>query len=388
MQRNSTIRSLDGTRGVAALLVAVYHFTLHTEFSKNFYLFVDLFFILSGYVMIRTYGEKLSSQVDVRSFMFRRFGRLYPLHIAMLILAVLSYNTLEAVKFFAQPLGLGGLLNSPGVAHVSFPGLYSIVTNVFLLQGFDLSSQVASINGPSWSISVEFYTYFIFALAMLWIAAKWRKAAFLAFAAFGMSVTIYHSIVAGHCMATGECMDIFDSQAIFRCIGGFFIGVLIYEFDTVRWMKNTTLALVCQIGFLVCVVLILTESRLHPALALVANVAFAGLILSLQTDRGPLAYLLNLPPIQYLGKISYSIYLCHWSFLLMSGVIQKHVSLGLKLAMLCAYLLIVLVVATFSFRFIEEPFRLATRRIADRRFVSPAHYGAEEAAPGAQVSAR
>jgi len=378
---NIEIRSLDGIRGIAALLVAVYHFTLHSDFSRSFYLVVDLFFILSGYVMIRSYSNRLSSRIELANFMFRRFGRLYPVHLAMLILVVLSANALEYLKIVARPLGLGGLLNSP-VVHLGFPGAHAIAANLLLLQGFGPVSQSWDINHPSWSISVEFYTYLIFALAMLWLAAKWRKAAFVALGASGMVFTVCWSIIGQHCLSDGECMNVFDGLSIFRCIGGFFIGVLIFEFDTVRWMKSAIWASACQIASLLLMLLIMAGSGPLPALALFSNIAFAGLILSLQTDRGPVAYLLNRPAIQYLGKLSYSIYMCHWSFLMMSDIMHKPVSPALKLAVLCAYLLIMLAVAALTYVLIEQPFRLATRRAAKRFFVDPAQSRAGEASSG------
>ncbi len=374
MQRNSSIKSLDGARGVAAILVAIYHFTLNTEATRSFYLFVDLFFILSGYVMIRSYGEKLSNQTEVKSFIFRRLGRLYPLHVATMVFGVLLYNSLQPIKFLVQSIGLGGVLNSPGVVHTSLPGLYAVVINLLLLQGFS----DASINGPSWSISVEFFTYIIFALAMCWLARKWHKPAFVILAVSGTAFTIAWSVFENHCLVVGECIGDLDRLSIFRCIGGFFTGVLIFELNSIEWMKNRFWCGFSQIAFLVLGIFIISSSPWHPGLALFSNIAFAGLIISLQSDTGPVAYLLSRRFPQFLGKISYSIYLCHWSLLLMNGVMQKDHPVYIKLGILFAYLLVCLCVASLMFRFIEEPFRIATRRIADRRFFNPLPMSAEK----------
>ena len=84
-------QALDSWRGVCALLVAATHFHIDSHVYTNAFLrhaglFVDFFFVLSGFVITHAYGRKLASPDNVREFVIRRFGRLWPLHAVMLLL--------------------------------------------------------------------------------------------------------------------------------------------------------------------------------------------------------------------------------------------------------------------------------------------------------------
>jgi peptidoglycan/LPS O-acetylase OafA/YrhL len=82
--------TLDSWRGICALLVAVFHMPLAgalagNQFIRGSYLFVDFFFVLSGFVIAHAYGAKLTRGEGLAKFMVTRFGRLFPLHAFMLL---------------------------------------------------------------------------------------------------------------------------------------------------------------------------------------------------------------------------------------------------------------------------------------------------------------
>src|SRR5512141_2294033 len=84
-------QALDGWRGLCACLVALFHFHGYSpvyswDVIRNSYLFVDFFFVLSGFVIAWNYSSRLGSAVEVKQFLVLRVGRLYPLHIFMLFL--------------------------------------------------------------------------------------------------------------------------------------------------------------------------------------------------------------------------------------------------------------------------------------------------------------
>lgn len=81
--------ALDSWRGVCACLVAFMHFDVYSHFHTlpfvwNSYLFVDFFFVLSGFVISASYRTRLMLGFGVCKFMLLRFGRVYPLHLFML----------------------------------------------------------------------------------------------------------------------------------------------------------------------------------------------------------------------------------------------------------------------------------------------------------------
>src|SRR3954447_25021058 len=90
--------ALDSLRGICATFVVIYHFESDAfirkiPFIQHGFLFVDFFFVLSGFVIAANYRDKIASEYSILKFFFLRLGRLYPLYVSMLfaflVLAVL-----------------------------------------------------------------------------------------------------------------------------------------------------------------------------------------------------------------------------------------------------------------------------------------------------------
>lgn len=124
---------LTSIRGFAALIVSYFHARLvlfpqwkagiaeSTQFLEVGFIWVDLFFILSGYVMMHVYRESFQSEVTFakwRGFMWLRFSRIYPLFLTTLLVLVLweSYKYLNAMYFYGGPLlGSWGMNGAPAL---------------------------------------------------------------------------------------------------------------------------------------------------------------------------------------------------------------------------------------------------------------------------------
>jgi len=112
------------------------------------------FFVLSGFVIAINYLDKIFTFKDIILFQKKRFLRLYPLHFIMLII----FLFIEITKYIAEAkFGLNAS-NKPFTTN----NLVSFLANIFLIQNYTVSN--LTFNTPSWSISAEFYTYFLFAL--------------------------------------------------------------------------------------------------------------------------------------------------------------------------------------------------------------------------------
>jgi peptidoglycan/LPS O-acetylase OafA/YrhL len=160
------IHGWTALRAAAALWVALFHFSPHfggaidLRLISKGYLAVDLFFILSGAVMFHVYSSSLISsgtgnKFSWRSYMGRRFARLYPVHFVTMIFAVI-------ILYGGPALGFGGY------PKYSLP--FAILINGFALQS--LGFMGLSLNYPSWSISAEFCAYIAFLpLALLTLKA-------------------------------------------------------------------------------------------------------------------------------------------------------------------------------------------------------------------------
>ena len=108
------ISSLTPLRGIAAILVVLYHFdvflvvhqfphlidTKYSNIITNGYLWVDFFFILSGFVIFHVYGKKLSNRdrTVVKKYLWARFSRLYPLHVFVMLLFIIQ--TVVLYRYF------------------------------------------------------------------------------------------------------------------------------------------------------------------------------------------------------------------------------------------------------------------------------------------------
>src|SRR5688500_7682636 len=99
-------KALDGWRGLCALSVALMHLNFagnyqDVHFVDNAYLFVDFFFVLSGFVISHSTWDRLSSTQDLTSFVVRRFARLWPLHATVIAILV----PIEAVRVYLISIG-------------------------------------------------------------------------------------------------------------------------------------------------------------------------------------------------------------------------------------------------------------------------------------------
>jgi len=147
---------LESLRGVAACLVILFHSSfnfglLPVAFISNSYLFVDFFFIISGFVMSYAYGGKIKEGLSFKNYIFLRLGRIYPLHLFMLFL----WLPYILIKQYMYTSGYGG------TDQFEASNLSSFISNLVLLQSMGLHSHL-SWNGPSWSISTELFAYVIF----------------------------------------------------------------------------------------------------------------------------------------------------------------------------------------------------------------------------------
>ena len=116
-------------------------------------LFVDFFFVLSGFVITHAYMTKLETRLDMYSFMLRRFGRLWLLHFTVLM----AFIGLEIVK-----LALASRIQMPVPPFGESNSTEAILPNLLLLQSMFIHGH-PTWNIPSWSISTEFWTYLGFA---------------------------------------------------------------------------------------------------------------------------------------------------------------------------------------------------------------------------------
>ena len=139
----SRFEALDAWRGVCALLVAMFHLQAYSHiydlsFVRHSFLFVDFFFVLSGFVIAGSYRAKLLDGFSIWHFMLLRLGRLYPLHVAVLVVFI----GIELLRFrFSGTLG-----GQNGDKFTEAHSINFIVTNLLLIQSLNIHKTLTWIS--------------------------------------------------------------------------------------------------------------------------------------------------------------------------------------------------------------------------------------------------
>jgi len=306
---------LDSVRGIAALSVVIHHVVISrtviaafpqkawidVPFFHNAWLFVDLFFVLSGMVISLNYATSDLRGFSLREFVVRRLARIYPLHIVTLVaMLMLRFARLGLVA-------IGIFAVAPIQTEVNTG--YSFFLNVLLLHSMGLLDHL-SWNGPSWSISTEFYTYLLFGVLLLWAQHFGSRRLF-----YAASVVLVIGSVLLIVFGLGkQSLDFHTDFGFLRCVLSFFIGVLTVKI--VSGLPPTSLRVtpsMVQIGALLAGLLIICLVGTYPAISFAAPFVFAVLLGSLKAFPAawPLPGLLAVRPLVWLGKRSYSIYMVH-----------------------------------------------------------------------------
>jgi peptidoglycan/LPS O-acetylase OafA/YrhL len=294
--------SLDGWRGIAAILVVLHHFPsisplYSSVFIKNSWLFVDFFFVLSGFVIAANYSDKLGNGFSISKFMALRLGRLYPLHFVMVIAFIVS----EALFYFAQ-----GLM--PESSREFFSGKTSvagIVSSLTLTQSWGFHDGLVW-NGVAWSISTEILAYFVFAVLAL-LFPFYRNLCMVLLIVLSATLIVLQTT---HIIPTDRFID------IARCFMGFAFGVLLNNLYIFAINHNFQ----TKFGFLSFTALELSVTALAISFVMLSNalpshvftaLAFAPAVFIFAFDRGALSAILSTRLFVLLGTLSYSIYLIH-----------------------------------------------------------------------------
>ena len=333
--------ALTGIRGIAAWGVVLYHIRLSLTailppqaialFAKG-YLAVDLFFILSGFVIWYNYAARIErgGWSEARLFLWRRFARVWPLHGAILLGFV----------------GLAAMLLATGRDASGYP-LRELPLHLALVQNWGFTSQL-TWNHPAWSISTEFAAYLLFPLFV--VAAPWRRfpSWTLLMLAAMLALTLHALFALRGYSGLGE--DI-PGMGLWRCLAGFAMGCLMCQLWQ-RWKDHAHGGGLAALG---CAAIITGAwlARL-PETAWVPAAFFAGLM-ALALGRGPVVRLLGGKALTYLGEISYSTYLAHFGLFILFKLAFVDASLQLGWGGLAGFLALVMVASVGLYHGLEKP---------------------------------
>ena len=318
--KKAHFRTLDSWRGIAALLVALFHLNLYSaiyplDFVRNGYLFVDFFFVLSGFVITYSYGDRLKTLDDLCAFAIRRFGRLWPLHVVVL----LAFVAAEGAKAVMAARGASFYLPP-------FTGTNSVDTipiNLVFGQSFGLVQHL-TWNPPSWSICAEFWTYLVFATVLV-VSSTWL--ARFRFAALGLIAAILAASVSILVLFSQHGMDASYDLGFVRCLYGFLVGHLTYRLFQVT-PKATLDSRLPEWAMLIVIVEYVSLAG-RGEYSFFAPLVFAAAVFVFAFEAGPVSRLMSNKVNDWLGKISYSIYM--WQAFIIFNFVDRPVSIVEKI---------------------------------------------------------
>jgi peptidoglycan/LPS O-acetylase OafA/YrhL len=285
-------------RGIGALSVAFFHFNVGGHFNNTFGdnagILVDGFFVLSGFVIALNYIDRIKTTQDLIIFQRKRFLRLYPLHIIMLF----AFVIVEVAKYFVE-VKFGLIANNRAF---TTNNINAFLANAMLIQNWVLPT--LTYNGPSWSISAEFYTYAIFGILLV-LTNRRRKL---------LVTSLIVSILGFGFLLSVNGMSSDNISGPLRCLYAFSIGALAccaYNFlrNTIV-LKSSIPSVISLISSIVIVIFFgVKESNFVELIPLFFGMTILVLVLTKQDQKIHRA--LSNDWTVYLGTISYGIYMIH-----------------------------------------------------------------------------
>jgi len=350
------IASIDGLRAIAVTAVVLYH--LGISWIPGGFLGVDLFFVISGYVITRLILDSInqSSALDLREFYAARLRRIYPAFIFMVVCIIIFIGVWapEAIKRFLSdlPYALTGSINWLLVArHQDY---FEAIGRPPLLQ-------------HTWSLAVELQFYLIWPIILLTVLKYFGKKNIA-------RIALLIAIISGVTLFLVSLqLDQSNAQQVSHIYFGtdtHSLGLFLGSALAVSWIPQNLSAdiekraqdVIDAIGVIGLLGLIAAFLFIDEANASLYRIAFplAGIfgclvIISLVHPASRFAPLISSAPFKWVGQRSYGIYIWHW---VIFQVTRPSVDLtGQSWALYLARVLLVLALADISLRWVEIPFR-------------------------------
>jgi peptidoglycan/LPS O-acetylase OafA/YrhL len=353
MNDASHIKPLTGLRFFAAMWVVLYHYwpNLAVGFSPRLvekgYLGVELFFVLSGFILCHVYLESFGEgRFKYGAFLWNRLARVYPLHIATLLGVI-------AMGIAAEVAGFG--------IDANVLGWSSLPANLLLVQAWGFAPH-AAFNHPSWSISAEWFAYLSFP-AFAWVAWRLRHRPWIAAGlALGFMAILYPTYQA----VTGESLtEATIHWGALRIVPCFALGCAMHALWRSGAVRNLQAASIGAV-FLGAGAILASVSGAPDGLVVAG---FGGLILCLAGMAQHGSRFASGHGFVYLGEISYSVYMIcvPWKLLFVNAATKLLNIEGDKLPWYIWLVFIASVVplAAASYHLIERPARARMKLMHD-----------------------
>ncbi len=342
---------LDLLRFVASVGIVVRHSfefffpaAVRPTLPSGLALFVDLFFVISGFVIAHVYQGKVDTLSGYGSFLQRRVGRLMPLHWLTLLISIIVWSGFVA-------------LGKAGTHEPAFE-LRCIAETALLLNAMAICGNGISFSSVSWSIGAEMVMYLMFPL-FAWAGLRSRLGLLVA-----AVLTLVAAIVVDLAQNPVDRSWV-DVWPPFRVLPSFMIGVSLFHFrDKISVIPAPGRLLLLSFVLLLASMIMYVHHLV--ALGLVYVVAIAAV--AADTQRIVPTFVNRLAP---LGQLTYSLYMWHSLIVLivMNAVADKlvHASTSLMSAFCAMCYAIIFAIAYLSYFFIETPARRYIDNLGSKR---------------------
>ena len=351
------IKPLTALRFFAALWVVLYTYIKELDLPVHFgliahgYLGVDLFFVLSGFILSYVYLEGFGAgRFNYGSFIVHRLARIYPLHIATLLFTLLL-------------IGGAALYGVSLDANAGNPA--ALPAHLLLMQAWGLAP-TASFNHPSWSISAEWFAYLSFP-AVAFAAWRLRARPMLAVALAVLVLVAIHILfeaIAGFSLTHAT----FQWGAL-RIVPDFLLGASLYLAYRAGAVARPQMAMG---GAMVASLMVIAASS-YSRSDIVIVIACGLLVLSMSGLGRDGSGILSSPLLVYLGEISFATYMVYvpwkWIYLKFVNGLLGTDHHPMPLVWWFAGLLALVPLSMLAHHLVEVPSRRIVRRFGEKILV-------------------
>lgn len=319
-------------RAISVILVFFYH--LKIEFFKFGYLGVDIFFVISGYVITSRLFDELikTNKIKFTEFYTRRIKRIFPV-----LIFVLTIVLIFIVLFQPLDLFIGNII-------VYIFTIFGLSNFYYLFSKKDYFDNVfEDVFGHTWSLGVEEQFYFIFPLFLYFLYKVFSKRQ--------SQILILFSIILLGIFITfkySENIQLVFYSPIFR-FWEFLLGCLVFFIKRNLKIKNSILSSFCFFILIIFILLGLYPSNFYAILF--STFLASGFIIFYEKNKS-VNFLYENKLIVYLGNISYSFYLWHLPVIYFYDLYFGNFFIKAPIAFFISILL-----SMFSYKYIESKFR-------------------------------
>jgi peptidoglycan/LPS O-acetylase OafA/YrhL len=336
------IKEVDGLRAIAVVLVVLFH--LNLPFSQGGFIGVDIFFVISGFLISSIILHDLqNNKFSFQNFYFRRIRRIFPvLFLVLIVTLIFSFIFLHPSSF-----------------HLF---IFSVISSTLFFSNFFFWTKTGYFNELSlenpvlhtWSLSVEEQFYIFFPIFIFFVFKYFKKYIFHFILIFSIGSFIFSLFL--------NKIDIsanfyFTPSRIWELLIGSIISIIYSKYQ----VKSKTLLNILSLFAIFLLFLSLyyfSKNTIHPGPLTLFPVVSTSLLLLYANNYTIVGKILSNNVFTFIGKLSYSIYLWHIPLYVFLKIFTSNL---LYPSFVFFYILILLLLSYFSYRFVEIPLKNISR---------------------------